>query len=308
MKVGLIDVDRFTFPRMKFPNLALMKISAYHKAKGDSVEFCTDPMTRFDLVYQSKVFDETYSPDIDWFPNADLVVKGGTGYNLTNKLSYKVEHIYPDYHLYDGTPAECKDTAYGFLTRGCPRHCGFCIVGDKEGLKSHKVADLREFWHEHKKIKLLDANLLAARHSWKDCMSQLLIACNRYGSRIDFTQGLDARFCDWETVCWLNGLNVQRLHFAWDDPRQDLTPHFETINKHLIEKDRRKRIVYILTNYNSTLEEDLYRIYTVESLGFDADVRIFNKPNAPKDVKRLQRWCNNRIIHGAVPKYEDYKG
>ena len=308
MKVGLIDVDRFTFPRMKFPNLALMKISGWHKEHGDSVEFCTDPMTPYDIVYQSKVFDETYSPDIDWYPNAKKVIKGGTGYDLHSKLPDKIEHQYPDYHLYDGTPAECRDVAYGYMTRGCPRSCPWCIVGEKEGTKAHKVADLREFWKGQKKIVLLDPNLLAARHSWKDCMGQLLIACDRYGSRVDFTQGLDARLCDWETVCWLNGLTVERIHFAWDDPKQDLTPHFELLNKHMMMKDPRRRIVYVLANYNSTPEEDLHRIYTVESLGFDADLRVYDRPNAPKEVLRMQRWCNNRFIHGACKRFEDYKG
>lgn len=308
MKVGLIDVDRFTFPRMRFPNLALMKISAWHKEHGNTVEFCRDPMTRYDLVYQSKVFDETYSRDIDWYPNAEYVIKGGTGYDIHSTLANGMEHHYPDYHLYDGTPAACNDTAYGYLTRGCPRHCGFCIVGDKEGLYAHKVSDLREFWRGQKHIKLLDPNLLAARNDWKDCLSQLIVACDKHGVKVDFTQGLDARFCDMETVQWLNGINVERIHFAWDDPKKDLTPHFETIDKYLIEKDHRKRIVYILTNYDSTIEEDLHRIYTVEALGFDADVRVYDKPHAPREIKRLQRWCNNRFIHGACKRFDDYKG
>jgi radical SAM superfamily enzyme YgiQ (UPF0313 family) len=124
MKIGLIDVDGHNFP-----NLALMKISAWHKAKGDTVEWCL-PIDHYDIVYQSKVFDETYSPDIEWMPMADKVIKGGTGYGLDNKLPDEIEHIYPDYSLY---PELTKDTAYGFLTRGCPRGCKFCIVASKEG-------------------------------------------------------------------------------------------------------------------------------------------------------------------------------
>lgn len=77
MKVGLIDVDRLTtFPHMKFPNLALMKISAYHKAQGDEVKWCDNGLERFDLVYKSKVFDETYSADIDWIPNSSHIMGG----------------------------------------------------------------------------------------------------------------------------------------------------------------------------------------------------------------------------------------
>ena len=137
MKIGLIDVDGHNFP-----NLALMKISAWHKKQGDCVEWCF-PMSHYDIVYQSKVFDNTYSPDIDWIPQTDKLIKGGTGYGLNNTLPDEIEHIYPDYSIY---PELTKDTAFGFLTRGCPRGCKFCIVAEKEGRRSHKVADLAEFW------------------------------------------------------------------------------------------------------------------------------------------------------------------
>jgi EAL domain-containing protein (putative c-di-GMP-specific phosphodiesterase class I) len=152
MKIGLIDVDGHNFP-----NLALMKISAYHKAKGDDVEWVF-PLDSYDIVYQSKVFDDTYSKDIDYYPMADKIIKGGTGYGLNNVLPDEIEHIYPDYSLY---PELTKETAYGFLTRGCPRACDFCIVADKEGRRSYKVADLSEFWNGQKYIKLLDPNLLS---------------------------------------------------------------------------------------------------------------------------------------------------
>ena len=151
MRIGLIDVDSHNFP-----NLALMKISAYHKARGDEVEWCI-PLMHYDIVYQSKVFDETYSPDIDWYPNADKVIKGGTGYGLDNKLPYEIEHMYPDYSLY---PQLTEDTAYGFLTRGCPRGCEFCIVASKEGRKAYKVADLNEFWNGQKPSSCLTLTYL----------------------------------------------------------------------------------------------------------------------------------------------------
>ena len=150
MEIGLIDVDSHNYP-----NLALMKISAWEKAQGNRVEWWNG-LKHYDRVYQAKVFDETYSKDNEFVIQADEVIKGGTGYNLDGKLPDEVEHIYPDYGLYGIT-----DTAYGFLTRGCPRHCKFCIVGDKEGLVSHKVADLSEFWRGQKNIEILDPNMLA---------------------------------------------------------------------------------------------------------------------------------------------------
>ena len=132
MKIGLIDVDSHNFP-----NLALMKISAYHKARGDQVEWAI-PMLKYDIVYQSKVFD--FSPDENTCIQCEQLIKGGTGYDLDNKLPPEIENIYPDYSLYN-----IKNTAYGFLTRGCPRNCPFCIVGKEEGLKSYQVTDLKQF-------------------------------------------------------------------------------------------------------------------------------------------------------------------
>lgn len=150
MKIGLIDVDGHNYP-----NLALMKLSAWHKGQGDMVEWY-DFSQHYDRVYMSKVFH--FSPDYGYVVNADKVVRGGTGYAIRGAggetyrqeddkpLPYEVEHTCPDYSLYG-----IKDTAYGFLTRGCPRGCDFCIVAKKEGQCSHKVADLSEFWGGAKK-------------------------------------------------------------------------------------------------------------------------------------------------------------
>ena len=102
MKIGLIDVDSHNFP-----NLALMKISAYHKAQGDDVEWWWG-WGKYDRVYMSKVFDETYTPDIDEPWNATEIIKGGTGYGMDNKLPDEIEHMMPDYSLY---PAWTKGKA-----------------------------------------------------------------------------------------------------------------------------------------------------------------------------------------------------
>lgn len=151
VNIGLIDVDSHNFP-----NLALMKISAYHKSKGDHVEMWNG-LKHYDRVYQSKVFTDLYSQDNEYCINADEVIKGGTGYDLQNKLPDEIEHQYPDYGLYG-----IKDKAYGFLTRGCPRRCPFCIVNEKEG-NIHTVADLDEFWRGQKEIILMDSNITASK-------------------------------------------------------------------------------------------------------------------------------------------------
>ena len=294
MKIGLIDVDGHNFP-----NLALMKLSAYHKAQGDTVEWCF-PMSHYDIVYQSKVFDNTYSPDIDWYPNADKIIKGGTGYDLKTTLPDAVEHIYPDYSIY---PELTKDTAYGFLTRGCPRACKFCIVASKEGRRSYKVADLNEFWRGQGHIELLDPNILACKNHL-DLLEQLVAS----KAWVNFNQGLDIRFTNEENISLINRIKVKEIHFAWDNAKDDLKPYFErykALAKH--KPHGRYGTVYCLTNFGSTMEENLYRIYTLRDLGYDPYVMIYDKPNAPKEIKELQRWCNNRFIFRSCNKFEDYK-
>lgn len=200
MRVGLIDVDSHNFP-----NLAQMKLSAYHKTKDDDVEWWNG-LKHYDIVYQSKVFTDEYSKDNEFVVMADKVVKGGTGYDLENRLPEDVEHTFPDYSLYG-----ISDTAYGFLTRGCPRACEFCIVSAKESRKSHHVADLDEFWDGQRNIKLLDPNLLACKEH-----ERLLTQLADSGASVDFTQGLDARLLTKENIELINRVNVKRIHFAWD--------------------------------------------------------------------------------------------
>jgi hypothetical protein len=275
-----------------------MKISAWHKSKGDTVEWCL-PMDHYDIVYQSKVFDETYSPDIDWSPNADKIVKGGTGYGLDNKLPDVIEHIFPDYSIY---PELTKDTAYGFLTRGCPRGCEFCIVAGKEGRRSYKVADLTEWWNGQKYIELLDPNLLAC----KDRL-ELLDQLAESKAMVNFNQGLDIRFTNEEVAEKLNNIRVKRLHFAWDNPDENLVPYFERFTAAYKRKSSAGKVVYILTNFNSTMEQNLHRIYTVRDLGYDPYVMVYDKPNAPKEIKHLQRWVNNKFVFRKCERFEDYK-
>lgn len=294
MYIGLIDVDGHNFP-----NLALMKISAWHKKRGDTVEWFF-PLAKYDIVYQSKVFDDTYSPDIEWIPQAEKIIKGGTGYGLDNKLPDEIEHIYPDYSLY---PNLTYNTAYGYLTRGCPRHCDFCIVSEKEGLRSIRVADLSEFWNGQKDIKLLDPNMLACREHM-DLLRQLIDS----GAYVDFTQGLDIRLTNEENITAINHLKLKEIHFAWDNPRDNLESKFEFYTRYAKHKPHGQYgTVYILTNHGTTMQENLYRVYILRDLGFNPYIMIYDKPNAPREIRDLQRWCNNRRIFRSCPKFEDYK-
>lgn len=291
MKIGLLDVDGHNFP-----NLPLMKLSAYHRSRGDLVEWWR-PEGRYDRVYKSRVFTDTYSKDTTAVTNADEIIRGGTGYGLRENLPDEIEHTYPDYSIYP----QFSDTAYGFLSRGCPRNCGFCIVGGKEGRQSRKTADLSEFWDGQKEIKLLDANLLACPDH-KDLILQL--AESR--AWVDFTQGLDIRLITPNNVALLNKVKTKAIHFAWDNPATDLTPYFRRFLELTNIKSSRKRRVYVLTNYDSSHEQDLYRVYTLRDMGYDPYVMVYDRPNAPKITRRLQRWVNNKRIFYVVSDFSEY--
>lgn len=296
MKIGLIDVDGHNFP-----NLALMKLSAWHKAKGDDVEWWWTDMIHYDIVYMSKVFSEEYSPDLPEPANADKVVKGGTGYGLENNLPPEIEHIYPDYSLY---PEHTKDTAFGFLTRGCPRGCHFCIVAEKEGRRSVKVADLSEWWNGQRNIVLMDPNLLACKEHM-DLLHQLIDS----DAWVDVNQGFDCRLLTPENIDAINRMKVKNIHFAWDYMKEtDAVLRGLRLYSGLATRKPHGNFgtVYTLTNFDTTMEENLFRIYTLRDMGFDPYVMIYDKPSAPREVRLLQRWCNNKIIFRSVPKFEQY--
>ena len=293
MKIGLIDVDGHNYP-----NLALMKLSAWHKAQGDEVEWWWG-FSEYDRVYMSKVFDETYTPDIPEPLNAKEIVKGGTGYGLDNKLPDEIEHIYPDYSLY---PELTKDTAYGFLTRGCPRGCPFCIVAGKEGRRAVKVADLSEWWRGQKNIILMDPNILA-------CLEHMELLGQLADSKawVDVNQGADARLLTKENIVALNRVKIKMIHFAWDLMEQSdaVLRGLELYAKYGVLEERRRR-VYVLTNYNTNMDENLYRIYKLREMKYDPYVMVYDKPNAPKEIKQLQRWVNNKFIWRSCERFEDY--
>lgn len=302
MNIGLIDVDGHNFP-----NLALMRISAYHKAAGDNVEWWWG-FGEYDRVYMSKVF--SFSPDIPDPINAKEIIRGGTGYCIKLEdgierfdkdknisLPQEIERCFPDYSIYPQ-----YDFAVSMTSRGCPRGCAFCHVGAKEGRCAVKVANVCDFWNGQKEIRILDPNITACKEK-RDLMKQY----KETGAILDFTQGLDIRLLNDDDIADINEMRLRTLHFAWDNPKDDL----ETKFRNFANSFRRKSnigTVYCLTNFNSTMEENLYRIYTLRDMGYDPYVMVYDKQHAPKDIRRLQRWCNNRRIFKQCADFRNYGG
>ena len=241
MKIGLIDVDG------KLPNLALMKLSAYHKQKGDEV-YLNQPNQRYDKVYISCIFKENKPKALGMakFHNNSEI----GGYGISNKkLLDKIEHLMPDYSLYN------SDYSMGFTTRGCIRNCPFCIVPKMEG-KIRFNCDIYEFWEPtHKKIVLFDNNILALPNHFKKITNQIL----KENLKVDFNQGLDIRLLTDEFAAILSELKLSsEPRFAFDSMgvEKDVLRGIKLLKKHGINSG----MWYVLVGYDTTHDEDLYKI------------------------------------------------
>lgn len=309
MLIGLIDVDGHNFQ-----NIPLMKLSAWHKKQGDTVEWYAPIFGKhYNKVYMSKVF--SFTPDYPYYIDADEIIKGGSGYAITvvdgkeiynkeidNNLPEEIEHEYPDYDLYQQL---CENKAFGFLSRGCPRGCNFCHVEAKEGRRACKVADLSEFWRGQKEIVLCDPNLIACKE-WRDLLGQLIES----KAKVNINQGIDIRIMNAEKAEMIKQLRVETVHFAWDryEDKDLILPKLKEF-KEITGWGARKTSVFVLTNFDTTIEQDLERIYTLRDLNYDPYVMIYQKEATRRsdEVRRLQRWVNNKIIFKSVKRFEDYK-
>ena len=160
---------------------------------------------------------------------------------------------------------------------------------------------MSDFWNGQPEIKVLDPNITACRDK-RDLMRQY----RETGVLIDFTQGIDIRCLNDADIEDLNGMRLKEVHFAWDNPKDDLEDKFRQFAKGFRRKTK-IGMVYCMTNFDSTMDENLHRIYTLRDLGYDPYVMIYDKPNAPKEIRRLQKWCNNKFIFKSCDKFEDYK-
>ena len=273
VRIGLIQIDG------KLPNLALMKLAAWHKKQGDDVRIIDLSSLGVDRWYGSKIF------------------MGGSGYDIKQKLPKEIEVQIPDYDLYN------VDYSMGFTTRGCIRDCDFCIVKEKEG-EFHEQDFSKDI--KHLKYIVMDNNFLASP-KWREKL-KFFIDNN---IKVNFNQGLDIRLIDEEKaemlskVKYYDGKFVERrLYFAFDDPATE--PIFREKIEILLKYIKPLHImVYMLVGFNTTFEQDMHRYKILwKEYGVYPFVMIYNNKRSNPKLRKLARWINKRVHK--VCEFEDY--
>jgi len=301
MKIGIHSP---VSDRTYYPNLALMKISSYWKSKGAKVEWYDALFNHSDAVYSSKIFD--FSGEDLYLPKD--TIKGGTGYDIKSKLPDEIEICDPDYSIYPFC-----DFSIQLFSRGCIRKCSFCVVPDKEGkIRAVKPMKLNP---KGSYIRVFDNNFFSAPQ-WRGAVKYLL----EQKQPVFFENGFDARlFKEKHAVELLklrHGIYREKLNrginsreylwkqyrFAWDNANDDLQPKLKEITKWFKPG---KLMCYVLIGYDSTPEQDIYRIEKLREIGIDPFVMPFNK--ADRYQMKIARWVNRKAIFKSVA-WSDYSG
>lgn len=295
MRIGLINIEPKIF------NTAYMQIAAFHRARGDNVEWWT-PLTDhlFDHVYCSSLFDFTDKSEV-----SERAICGGTGFSIGSRLSVEMEACEFDYSIYP----KCRKS-YLWFSRGCPRKCPWCVVPQKEG-PIHTVP-LKNLNPNGEYIVIQDNNFFANK-DWRFAVKYLLEEAKE---PVDF-QGVDVRILTEEMCQVLNKLKhykisnrtgkktKAKIKIAWDSPRENLIPKIKQVIRWIKPY---KLMCYVLIGYSSTEEEDLYRVETLRGFGIDPFVMPFDKTELYQ--RTFARWVNDKaIFYNKNPriKWEDYK-
>jgi hypothetical protein len=294
MKTGLIAADGHNFP-----NLALMKIAAFHKQQGDTVEW-VNYLERYDKVYISKIF--TFTPDIHTCIQANEIERGGTGYDTGKKLPPEIDSLEPDYSIYPVCKWYDGKTAYGFLTRGCIRKCPWCIVPQKEGTIT-PYRDIETVLQGMKAAILMDNNVLASNHGLHQIERIIDLKC-----KVDFNQGLDARLVTDDIarmlscVKWLN-----YIRFSCDTMNmiEPLMKAVERLNKYGVKNWR--IFVYVLVNDVSDADRRCSILKKAGITPFAQPYRDFTGKNSPTvEQVRFANYVNCHQIFKQI-EFKDYK-
>jgi radical SAM superfamily enzyme YgiQ (UPF0313 family) len=287
MNIGLLDIDGHNFP-----NLALMKISAWHKQQGHGVEFA-DMFGDYDILYKSKIFSWTTDPE--YIYNTNKIIKGGTGFDYSIKLPEEIDQACPDYELYN-----CQH-AYGFLTRGCVRNCSWCIVPRKEG--SIKVySDIDDFIADKKNVIIMDNNILAHDHG----LSQIEKMA-KMGLKVDFNQGLDSRLIDIGVAKLLSKIKFLyplRMSCDTDEQLNNIKKAIKILRKYNVTPKR--YFVYVLVKDLGSALERVMKLKELNLTPFAQPYRDLENNEPSIELKRFARWVNRKAIFNSV-SWKDYK-
>lgn len=280
-------------PGGKYPNLALMKISAWHKAQGDTVEWWQGPLVQYDQVYSSKVFD--FTPDEPFLPPD--TIRGGTGYgDLRKELPPEIDAMFPDYSIYP----EC-DYAIGFLTRGCTNNCPWCYVPAKEGYIRPYRSWRQIVRSDTDKLVLMDNNVLACEHG----VAQLADMIGS-GYRIDLNQGMDARLVTPEVADILARLDwIRFLRFSCDQ-RAQIDPVRRAVEL-LAERGVRPYNIFVYILVRADVADAAYR---VEQLKHYTGINLYGMPERNNALgiipNREQLTFAKRYLYGGSYRRETW--
>jgi len=291
-RIALYDVDS------KIPNLALMKLAAYHKRRGDTVEtYFPLMLDQYDKIYASKVFSDSDGSGL--VPGAMEI--GGSGWDLSVELPPEIERMAPDYSLYDYT------RSIGFAMRGCRFNCSFCVVPGKEG-KPQPVSTIGEIWTNRGSdfIILLD-NDFFGNPEWEDRISEI----QALNLKVCFSQGLNirtittnqARALAESRFSNISG-KFKQVHFAWDRMRDEalIMKGIQTcMDVGLLPY---QMAFYVLIGYDTTHDENMYRVNLLKEIGCDPFVMPIDKDDPYQ--KKFARWVNMRSTFH-VTDWGDYK-
>lgn len=292
MLIGLHDAERDHMKNKSFPNFALMKISAYHKARGDTVKWwnaLNNPL--YGAVYSSKVFD--FTPENPYLPES--AIKGGTGYRLYTELSPEIDALFPDYSIYP----EC-DHAIGYITRGCPNRCRWCVVPEKEG-QMRPDANWRDIVRpDTKKLVLMDNNILASEYGIQQLAE---LAGTDY--RVDLNQGMDARLVNARVADILARLKwIRYIRFSCDQIPQ--IEAIENATELLAERGVRPYRLFVYLLVTSDLENADYRVQRLKKLNTSLYAQAERNPVKGIIPNAAQLEFSQRYVYGRCYKKESW--
>jgi len=306
MQVRLTHIDG------KLPNLALMKLSHWHRAQGDEVTLARTPSPsmfepKYDLVYGSSIFQWSSGKVVkalrEAFPDA---VIGGTGTDTVETVEQTLgleEYEHHDYSIYPE-----YEWSIGFTQRGCRLNCGFCVVPKKEG-KPKSVNSIWDIWREGtpRSVVLLD-NDFFGQEQWPDRIAEI----KEGGFKVNFNQGINIRMVTPEAAEALAAIRyynvnftTRRLYTAWDNLGQEKV-FFKGLDCLAAAGiPPRHVMVYMLIGYKAgeTMEEILYRFNRLKDAGCLPYPMVYDNSN--RELKHFQKWAVMRY-HEFV-SWEDYK-